>query len=138
LQTLNLEWKQNDTFGNKTLIYKHQIATLKFRSFPFENLVNSKRKTQVAYRLLGTKYRWKFQFLNLKTRMETWQIWNGKLKLETRQILYSNLWTLKQCWKPFRFRNDKFKSQMHIWNKGVIMGYTKGMFHPKITFRTLF
>ncbi len=46
-------------------------------------------KIQVAYRLLGTRYIWKFQFANSKPRMETWQLleWEtqvGNALLETK------------------------------------------------------
>jgi hypothetical protein len=50
LQSLNLEWKQ-DILLEIRQIYKNQIANPKFQSFPFENLVDSKMKIQVAYRI---------------------------------------------------------------------------------------
>jgi hypothetical protein len=38
LQTLNLEWKQDDTLSNKTLIYKHQMQPLNFETSHLKTL----------------------------------------------------------------------------------------------------
>jgi len=59
-----------------------KLQPLNIKACLFENLVDFGMKTQVAYKLLGTRQIWKLQFANPKPRMETWQFWNGKLKLE--------------------------------------------------------